>query len=173
MSNAGPTTQSANRYRVTVERLIPTSPAAIFAVLADPRRHPDIDGSGSVKAPKVSGLHRLNSGASFGMKMQMGLPYSMMNTVIEYEESRRIAWRTTAPPPIGHLVGGRVWRYELTPVDGGTLVKETWDISEDRQRPFLQLFGLPAKTRANMARTLERLAELLERSGDQPATSTD
>ena len=58
-------------------------------------------------------------------------------------------------------------------MDGGTLVKETWDISKDRQRPFLQLFGLPAKTKANMARTLERLAELLESSGDKPATSTD
>ena len=29
------------------------------------------------------------------------------------------------------LGGGRIWRYELEPVDGGTLVRETWDISQE------------------------------------------
>ena len=27
---------------------------------------------------------------------------------------------------MGGLVGGRIWRYELSPTDGGTLVRETW-----------------------------------------------
>ena len=33
---------------VAVERFIPAAPQAIFDVLADPSRHPEIDGSGSV-----------------------------------------------------------------------------------------------------------------------------
>jgi hypothetical protein len=90
--------------------------------------------------------------------------------VIEFEQDRRIAWQTTAPAPIGRLVGGRIWRYELIPAEGGTLVKETWDLSRDRQRPFLQLFGLPAKTKANMERTLERISTLLQTAADKPPT---
>ena len=45
---------------------------------------------------------------------------------------RRIAWQTYST--IGWLArfgGGRIWRYELEPVDGGTLVRETWDISQE------------------------------------------
>ena len=37
-----------NRDVVSVERVIAAPPEAIFAVLADPRRHKDFDGSGSV-----------------------------------------------------------------------------------------------------------------------------
>jgi len=33
----------------TVERVIPAPPEKIFDLLADPRRHPEIDGSGSVR----------------------------------------------------------------------------------------------------------------------------
>jgi hypothetical protein len=50
------------------------------------------------------------------------LPYRTTNTVIEFEQDRRIAWQTTM---LGGLVGGRIWRYELSPTDGGTLVRET------------------------------------------------
>jgi len=62
--------------------------------------------------------------------MRWGLPYRTWghlplagdNTVIEFEQDRRIAWQTTM---LGGLVGGRIWRYELSPTDGGTLVRET------------------------------------------------
>ncbi len=151
-----------HRNGVTVERLISAPPAAIFDLLADPGHHPQIDGSGSVKGPQGKASERLTLGARFGMRMQAGVPYSMMNTVIEFEENRRIAWQTTAPSPLGRLVGGRIWRYELIAAEGGTLVRETWDLTQDRQRPFLQLFGLPAKTRANMERTLQRIADLVQ-----------
>ena len=30
------------------------------------------------------------------------------------------------------MVGGRIWRYELIPQDGGTLVRESWDISQEK-----------------------------------------
>ncbi len=159
-----------DRSGVTVERLISAPPAAIFELLADPREHPKIDGSGAVKGPQGDDPQRLTLGARFGMRMQAGLPYSMMNTVIEFEENRRIAWQTTAPSPFGRLVGGRIWRYELVPAEGGTLVKETWDLSQDRQRPFLQLFGLPARTKANMERTLERIGTLLQTTAGKPTT---
>ena len=37
---------------VSVERVIPAGPAAIFALVADASRHPEIDGSGTVRQVK-------------------------------------------------------------------------------------------------------------------------
>ncbi len=145
---------------ISVERVVPTSASSIFDLLADPTRHPDIDGSGTVKEAKVEGPRRLAMGTTFGMAMQMGIRYSMVNTVIEFEENRRIAWQARPKGFVGNLVGGRIWRYELDPVEGGTKVTESWDISDDHQRVLLRLGKLPETTRSNMAKTLARIEEL-------------
>jgi len=145
---------------VTVEKVIPAPAHAIFALLADPARHPDIDGSGSVKQAKADAPQRLALGSKFGMSMRLGIPYSMVNTVIEFEDDRRIAWQARPPGLVGRFTAGRIWRYELEPVEGGTRVKETWDLSQDKQRMLLKLGGLPDKTRHNMEKTLERIDEL-------------
>jgi uncharacterized protein YndB with AHSA1/START domain len=144
----------------TVERTIAAPPEAIFAFLVDPRKHREIDGSGTVRDAKGE-PEKLVLGSSFGMSMKMGLPYSMVSTVIEYEENRRIAWQTHGPTRIGKLVGGRIWRYELEPVAGGTLVRESWDISQESAatRPLVRQGA--KKTRENMAKTLERIDGLL------------
>jgi hypothetical protein len=146
---------------VAVERVIPAGPAAIFALVADASRHPEIDGSGTVRQLKPDAPHRLGLGSTFGMSMKAGLPYSMVSTVIEFEEDRRIAWQSRPPGFVGRFAAGRVWRYELEPVEGGTLVRESWDISRDHQRALLRLGGIPKKTAANMASTLERIERLV------------
>ncbi|MGD0880359.1 MAG: SRPBCC family protein [Acidimicrobiales bacterium] len=146
---------------VSVERVIPAGPAAIFALLADASRHPEIDGSGTVKQVKPGAPHLLALGATFGMSMQQGVKYSMVSTVTEFEQNRRIAWQSRPRGFVGKFVAGRIWRYELEPVEGGTLVRESWDISEDHQRALLRLGGLPAKTAANMTKTLERIEEMV------------
>jgi hypothetical protein len=142
---------------VSVERVIPAGPAAIFDLLADASHHPEIDGSGTVKQVKPGAPQALRLGSSFGMAMHQGINYSMVSTVIEFEECRRIAWQSRPGGFVGRFVAGRIWRYELEPVEGGTRVRESWDISEDHQRALLRLGGLPDKTAANMARTLERI----------------
>jgi uncharacterized protein YndB with AHSA1/START domain len=149
---------------VTTERVIAADPDAIFGLLADASRHPDIDGSGTVKQAKTDAPARLSLGATFGMSMKMGVGYSMVNTVIEFEDNRRIAWQARPPGFLGRIAAGRIWRYELEPVDGGTRVRESWDISQDHQRRMLKLGGLPQKTEANMAKTLARIAVLTEPS---------
>jgi hypothetical protein len=146
---------------VSVERVIPAGPAAIFALVADASRHPEIDGSGTVRQLKPDAPHRLGLGSTFGMSMKAGLPYSMVSTVIEFEEDRRIAWQSRPPGFVGRFAAGRVWRYELEPVEGGTLVRESWDISRDHQRALLKLGGIPKKTAANMTSTLERIERLV------------
>src|SRR5215207_9936017 len=62
---------------VSVERIIPAAPEKIFDLLADPARHRDIDGSGTVRDAKA-GSERLTLGSTFGMAMKMGIPYSMV-----------------------------------------------------------------------------------------------
>jgi uncharacterized protein YndB with AHSA1/START domain len=145
---------------VSTERIVPAPPEAIFDLVADASRHPDIDGSGTVKQVKPGSPARLSLGATFGMSMHQGMKYSMVNTVIEFDENRRIAWQARVSGPLGRFVGGRIWRYELEPVEGGTRVRESWDISEDHQRRFLRHDKVAVSTKSNMEKTLARIEEL-------------
>jgi len=144
---------------VTVERTITATPEAIFAVLADPSRHRDIDGSGTVR-DSPEGSRHLALGDTFGMNMRAGLSYQMVNEVVELVPGRRIAWQARpALPALRRLIGGRIWRYELEPVDGGTRVQETWDIRQE----VLPLLVAPLRglTRVGITRSLDRLAKVV------------
>ena len=145
---------------VTAERFIAAPPEKIFELLADPTRHPEIDGSGTVRTAK-EGSQRLALGSRFGMAMKMGVPYSMVSEVIELDENRRIAWQTRGPGAIGRRTGGRIWRYELEPKDDGTLVRESWDITQESAltKPLVKLSA--GKTKTNMEKTLARIAEIV------------
>jgi uncharacterized protein YndB with AHSA1/START domain len=148
-----------SRDIVSVERVIRAPAATIFDIIADPARHPEIDGSGSVRAARPGNASRLAKGATFGMDMRRGVPYAMANTVTEFDEGRRIAWEPRlASGPVARFAG-RVWRYELEPVDGGTLVRETWDISHEALRFVLRRVAA-AKTREDMTKSLERLDQM-------------
>ena len=146
---------------VSVERVIEAPAASIFAIVADASRHAEIDGSGSVKGLKEDAPRQLALGTTFGMSMKLAVPYSMSSTVIEFEQDRRIAWQTIVSGPLGRFIGGRIWRYELEDADGGsgTLVRETWDISQERVKFAVR----PArgKTRKGMEATLERIEQIL------------
>lgn len=148
-------------YTVTVERVIPAPPETIFSLLSDPGQHPAIDGSGTVRQAKASG-EKLTLGSKFGMSMRQGVPYTVLNEVVEFEPNRRIAWAPGMDGLIGRVVPhGRRWRYELEPVDGGTRVKETWDISRDSFKSFFRRGRLPERVRRDMEATLERIEKLV------------
>jgi hypothetical protein len=146
-----------NRYLVSRERFIPAAPAEIFEVLAAPAMHSAIDGSGTVKGAQPRGPERLGLGARFGMEMNMAVDYKILNTVCEFEEGRRIAWR--------HFYG-HVWRYILEPTtddDGnaGTRVTEQWDARAVRGKFFLRLAGYLRRHPASIEKTLLRLEQHL------------
>ena len=149
---------------VCVERIVPAPPEAIFDLLARPERHRDFDGSGTVQGARREG-RRLRLGDSFGMDMHWRVPYATRNVVTEFEEGRRIAWRTLARSPLTLLFTGRTWRYELEPVEGGTgtRVRETWDVrTEALPARFLLKPLLAEHTQQSMERTLARIEELLK-----------
>lgn len=147
---------------LSVRRVIPAAPEEIFAVITDPSMHPVIDGSGTVKGLRTADAERLGPGSRFGMRMRIGVPYLISNVVVEYEEHRRIAWR--------HFARHR-WRFELEPVDGGTEVVHTFDWSTALAPRYVELMRYPQKHPASMARTLERLEEVVTAGGDAAAGS--
>jgi uncharacterized protein YndB with AHSA1/START domain len=149
---------------VSVERVIAAPADRIFELLADPARHHDIDGSGAVRDAKKS-PERLQKGATFGMGMHLGIGYSTMNTVIEFDDGKRIAWQTNPGGKLqARFFGGRIWRYELESTDGGTLVRESWDISEEKGpvKGILRMAKTKEHTRGAMEKTLAKIAELVE-----------
>lgn len=125
----------------------------VFEILANPRRHPDFDGSGSVRGA-IAGPERLSMGAKFGMDMRLVVPYRISSQVKEFEEGRRIAW--------AH-VGGHRWRYELEPLlDGSTRVTETFDATTARSARALKLMDAYNRNTRAIEETLPRLAALAE-----------
>jgi hypothetical protein len=139
-------------HLVSETRTIAASAQTLFDIVADPAMHPVMDGSGSVRAVREDGPARLSAGARFGMDMKLGAPYKIVNTVVEFEEPTRIAWR--------HF-NGHVWRYTFRPVDGGTEVTEEWDARPAKNRLLLRLLGFPGRNRRGIRATLRRLEELV------------
>ena len=90
----------------TVERVIAAPASEIFALLTDPSRHREIDGSGTVRDAKESS-QVLTLGSKFGMSMKKGLSYSMVSEVVEFEPDRQIAWQTRPSiAPLGLFIDG-------------------------------------------------------------------
>ena len=160
-------------YVLTVKRMIPASPETIFDILSDATQHSAIDGSGMLQGKRPEAPERLALGTTFGMSMKMlHLPYSTVNRVVEFEMNRRIAWQTGPTGFMERFIAGRIWRYELEPDDGGTLVRESWDITPDHQRVLLKLGDIySGKTRRDMERTLDRLTALVTGESDSKAAT--
>lgn len=143
----------ARPKKVSTSRVIAADRQAIFDLLADPAQHPVLDGSGTVTDVQAGGPQRLSLGARFGMQMRIGAPYKVRNTVVEFEEGQRIAWR--------HFHGHR-WRYELEDAPGGgTRVTETFDWSTATSKLALELAGFPKRNLRGMEATLVRLEEVV------------
>jgi hypothetical protein len=137
-------------YKTQLEIKAPAK--VIFDLIADPKNHQKIDGSGMLKG-ELKAPDRLHLGASFGMKMKYVIPYIIKNHVVDFEENKSLAWR--------HLMHN-VWRYELKELDPKTtLVIQTWDGRKARSKWWVS-DSYEWVPRA-MAKTLVRLKELAEK----------
>jgi len=127
----------------------------IFDLLANPASHQLFDGSGTIQGA-ISGPERLFLGAEFEMAMKIKVPYRIKNTVVAFEENKKITWC--------HLMKW-TWCYELLDLGNGqTQVTESFDASDI---PFYSAWWLK-KTGALvhnpkwMAKSLVRLKEICE-----------
>jgi hypothetical protein len=132
------------------------APAAeLFAMAADPRRHHELDGSGTVrhslKAPET-----LVPGAKFSTKMRMyGVPYWIVSTVTALRPNELVEWRH----PVGHH-----WRWEFDEIaPGRTRVTETFDYSTagaiKNRLGYYERMGFAKQNAKNIAASLARLRD--------------
>ena len=132
------------QVRRSVEVSAPAS--ELFGIVADPRRHHELDGSGTV-GQNIRTPDHLEVGSRFSTGMRMlGLPYRITSTVTELEPDRVIEWRH----PLGHK-----WRWEfdaLSPTS--TRVTETFDFRNAGAIQTLLNYKLPGFIKAN-ARGIE------------------
>jgi hypothetical protein len=142
--------------KVKSARIVINAPAEkIFALLANPRRHKDIDGSSTIQE-NLSGPDKLVLGSKFGMQMHLGVDYRISNTVVEYEENKLIAWRH---------IGRWIWRYELVNIGPqSTQVTETFDASRAPliSKAWLSLRKAYPWTQKAVAKTLVQLKSTCE-----------
>ena len=116
------------------------------------------------------GSQRLVLGSRFGMSMKMGIPYSMVSEVVEFDETRRIAWQTRGP---GNASATSAAASGATSSSRSRAAPGARDVGH---HPGVRAFevdgaGEGAKpTEKNMAATLERIEQLLT-GGDDDATA--
>ncbi len=144
------------KEEVKSARIVINAPAEkIFAILSNPHRHKEIDGTKTIQE-NISGPDKLVLGSKFGMKMRLGINYRIQNTVVEYEENSLIGWR--------HL-GRWIWRYELVNIGPQmTQVTETFDASSAPliSKAWLSLRKAYPWTQKAVAKTLVQLKSTCE-----------
>jgi Polyketide cyclase / dehydrase and lipid transport len=93
--------------------------ADLYAMVADPRRHHELDGSGTV-GDNITVPAQLLEGSKFSTHMKMfGLPYRITSTVTSLKPNEVFEWRH----PLGHR-----WRWEFESLSPTlTRVTETFD----------------------------------------------
>ena len=137
--------------RITID-----APASrIFDLLASPAAHQRFDGSGTVRKV-ISGPERLYLGATFGMAMKIKVPYRIKNTVVEFEENKKITWC--------HLMKW-TWCYELQSISATqTIVTESFDASKIPafSKWWLKRTGAMAHNPKWMAKSLVALKAICE-----------
>ncbi|MGB3894975.1 SRPBCC family protein [Mycolicibacter sinensis] len=130
------------------------APAAeLFAMAADPRRHRELDGSGTVR-DNVKAPAEITVGSKFSTKMKMyGVPYRITSTVTAYQPDQLVEWRH----PEGHR-----WRWEFESLSPGlTRVTETFDYRNGGalKLKFYELTRSVKSNAAGIEATLTRLRE--------------
>jgi hypothetical protein len=140
----------------TAARIVINAPAStIFDVLANPVSHQLFDGSETIQK-SISGPERLFLGAKFSMGMKIKIPYRIKNTVVAFEENKKISWC--------HLMKW-TWTYELVELGyGSTQVTESFDSSAipGYAARWLKMTGAMAHNPKWMAKSLVRLKGIAE-----------
>lgn len=156
MSTARAEILATDNPNKTAARIIINAPAStIFDLLASPSSHQLFDGSETIQNA-VSGPERLFLGAQFSMAMKIKIPYRIKNTVVAFEENKKISWC--------HMMKW-TWTYELTDLgNGSTQVTESFDASSipGYAARWLKMTGAVAHNPKWMAKSLVRLKSITE-----------
>ena len=151
---------------VAVSTTIEAARDAVFAVLADPSSHGDIDGTGWVRG-SLDGERITAAGQVFRMAMyhpnHPDGDYKIANLVEVFDEPRAIAWKPgTESPETGELsFGGWTWRYDLDatgPTQTTVTLTYDWSGVGPEVREYIQF---PPFGRDHLENSLQHLADLV------------
>jgi hypothetical protein len=152
--------------RMTASTTIEATAEAVFAVLANPSTHVDIDGTGWVREA-LDGDRITASGQVFRMAMyhenHPNKNYEMANRVEVFDEPRAIAWQPgQESSETGELdFGGWIWRYDLEPVGPArTSVTLTYDWSAVPQETR-EYIHFPPFAQDHLDNSLQHLSDLV------------
>jgi hypothetical protein len=145
--------------------IIKAPAGAIFAVLADPTRHPAIDGTGWVREAVDPGPLTA-PGQVFRMAMYHAnhpdKNYEMANRVQVFDPPHAISWEPGQDAGGGSLrFGGWVWRYDLTsrtPSETEVTLSYDWSAVPDVLRQQIPFPPFPPK---HLDNSLAHLADLV------------
>ena len=137
---------------VAYRTLVHSNTHDLFAVVANPHRHHEFDGSGTVE-PQVIGPRELRLGDRFRVSMRLGkVPYAITSTVVDLVADRVIEWRHP---------GGHSWRWEFDPQhEGHTVVTEAFDYSKVRFPSIYELIRAPERNTRSIRGSLLTLQRL-------------
>lgn len=148
---------------------IDAPPERVFALLADPSRHTELDGAGMLRGVESPSGPVTAVGDSFVMNMnQEGIgDYRMRNEITDFEADRRITWAPAIHPPgsLQHVIGeldpsGHTYGWKLTPTpDGGTQITHTYDWSGVTDENALALY--PRVSQEQMSGSITRIGDAL------------
>lgn len=152
-----------------VSGTVAASPEKVFALLADPARHAEMDGSDMLRGLDSGPSPVTQVGDAFVINMSAeGVgDYQMRSEIVAFEPGRKIAWAPTIYPPgsLEHIIGdmdvsGHEYGWELEASgDGGTRVTHTYDWNGVRDEKALELF--PRVSEEQMAGSIKRLGDAL------------
>ncbi|MEM9033102.1 MAG: SRPBCC family protein [Actinomycetota bacterium] len=153
----------AGPIHLRVERTIAAPPAVVFDLITDIDRMSDWSPE-ITESRWLGGAEGPEEGARFFGRNEAGsLSWTTKPTVTEVVDGRVFEFRVPMP-------SRSTWRYELTPIDGGTRVVELLD--QTKRSPFfirlLQkragITDRAADLESAMRTTLDRLAAVAERA---------
>jgi uncharacterized protein YndB with AHSA1/START domain len=140
---------------VSASREVAAVPGRIFELIADPAQQPRWDGNDNL-AEASAGQRVRRAGDVFTMTTTKGAIRE--NHVVEFDESRRIAWM---PAEAGKRPPGHLWRWELEPIGASrTRVTHTYDWTQLKDQKRLP--RARATTAEKLRASLDRLAALAE-----------
>jgi hypothetical protein len=150
MSQGTPTVVDAGERQVSRSIVINAPVGELFALVVNPHRHHELDGSGTVR-DQAKGPERLSAGDTFVVRMRMyGIPYTITSTATQVEQDRVVEWKHP---------GGHRWRYEFEALGPSqTRVTETFDYRDSKAAKVYEWFGIPGRNAAGIESTLEKLA---------------
>lgn len=144
--------------QIQVSRIVEAPVERVFALLADPDRHPDLDGSGTLRASRTHTVIT-EVGDVFIMDLHsedIG-DYQSQCVVTTYVRDRALGW---SPGPVDRDPFGHTFTFTLEP-DGNdhTLVTQTYDwsaVADEQLRAMM-----PRVSREDLTRSLDLLAAAL------------